>query len=210
MVPPDGAPMRARPNDQSDRARCGYSPTRRNVASAASLARSNSCHAPPSGSAQRWPYQDGRIRKRGHRREIGDVARGQARSAPPRRRSCRRRSRPEQDQPALSARAVRHDRFAPKESGEDPRRCRELPRMLARPRNHGCVSGTAASGGTATTSAASASLMSHRSPTQLKPSRDDSTCAVVLLARRVASSCWNNRRSIRAGRAIASGSSWSW
>ena len=74
--------------------------------------------------------------------------------------------------------------------------------MFAMPRNHCCVSGTVATGGIAITSPASASRISHCAPAQASPSRDDSTCAAVLLARRVASSCWNERRSSLAARAM--------
>src|SRR6185503_19787401 len=75
--------------------------------------------------------------------------------------------------------------------------------MLAMPANHGCVRGTFTTCGTAMTSPASARRISHCSSPQAKPSRDDSTCAVVLLARRVASSCWNERRSSLAARAMS-------
>src|SRR5271157_1051290 len=75
--------------------------------------------------------------------------------------------------------------------------------MLATPRYHALVSGTAASGGTAITSPASASRISHWSPAQASPNRDCSTCAVVLAASRVASSRWKARRSSFAARAIA-------
>src|SRR6185312_3042937 len=74
--------------------------------------------------------------------------------------------------------------------------------MLAIPANHGLVRGTATTGGTAITSPASARRISHCSAPQANDSRDDSTCAAVLLARRVASSCWNERKSSFAARAI--------
>ena len=51
------------------------------------------------------------------------------------------------------------------------------------------------------TSPASASR-SHCAPPHASPSRDDSTCAAVLVARREASSCWNARRSSLAARAM--------
>src|SRR4051794_33833313 len=76
--------------------------------------------------------------------------------------------------------------------------------MLATPMNHGLVSGTDAIDGTAMTSEASARRMSQFSPAQERPSRDDSTCAAVLLARRVASSCWNTRKSSLAARDMTS------
>ena len=79
--------------------------------------------------------------------------------------------------------------------------CR-LPRMLTRPRNQPLVSGTVTIGGTAITSPASGSRTSQNAPAAAMPSRDDSTCAAVLLARRDASSCWNERRSRRAARDI--------
>ena len=195
------APVRA---INSTSRRCGYRLTRKKVSSAASLARSNSCHAPPSGSAQRWPYHAGASGQRRNRREIGNVAEAEhalhddadVHVARP---------RPEQDEPALSARAVRHDRFAPEESGEIhdaveiAANVGEAEKPGLRQRHRGERRHGHDFGGIREPDAASAR------PTQLKPSRDDSTCAVVLLARRVASSCWNNRRSIRAGRAIASG-----
>src|SRR5436190_13035708 len=74
--------------------------------------------------------------------------------------------------------------------------------MFETPRNQGCVSGTAATCGTVITSPASARRISHWTPPQERPSRDDSTCAAVLVASRDASSCWNARRSSLAARAI--------
>src|SRR5438046_3235151 len=76
--------------------------------------------------------------------------------------------------------------------------------MLATPRYHGLVSGTVAICGTAITSPASASRISHRSLAQAMPRRDCSTCAAVFAASRVASSCWNARRLSFAARAIES------
>src|SRR5260370_2157615 len=75
--------------------------------------------------------------------------------------------------------------------------------MFATPRYQGLVRGTVAIGGTAITSPASASRISHCSPAEASPSRDCSTCAAVLAASRVASSCWKARRSSLAARAIA-------
>src|SRR5215831_11209972 len=74
--------------------------------------------------------------------------------------------------------------------------------MLAMPRYHGLVRGTLAICGSAMTSPASASRISHCSPAQESPSRDCSTWAAVFAASRVASSCWNARRSSFAGRAM--------
>src|SRR5215831_6550111 len=74
--------------------------------------------------------------------------------------------------------------------------------MLAMPRYQGCVRGTVATAGTAITSPASASRISHCAPAQATPSRDCSTCAAVFAASRVASSCWNARRSSLAARAM--------
>src|SRR6476661_3847284 len=78
--------------------------------------------------------------------------------------------------------------------------------MLEMPRYHGRVNGTVASVGTAMTSPASASRISHCLPAQARPRRDCSTCCVVFAARRAASSCWKARRSSLAARAIAVGS----
>src|SRR5579864_2246445 len=75
--------------------------------------------------------------------------------------------------------------------------------MLAMPRYHGLVRGTVAMGGTAITSPASARRISHFSSAQARPNRDCSTCAAVLAASRVASSCWKARRLSFAARAIA-------
>src|SRR5262252_8969331 len=72
------------------------------------------------------------------------------------------------------------------------------------PRYQGLVRGTVASCGSAMTSPASASLINQCSPPQLTPRRDCSTCAAVLAARRVASSCWKARRSSLAARAMDS------
>src|SRR5665213_3661527 len=76
--------------------------------------------------------------------------------------------------------------------------------MLAMPTNQRLVRGTLTIGGTVITSPASARRISHCSSPHASPSRDESTCAAVLLARRAASSCWNVRRSSLAARAIAS------
>ena len=75
MVPPHDAPGHApvRTIDATPR-RAAIVPRAERSRSAASLARSNSCHAPPSGSAQRWPYQAGASGSAATRREIGNVA----------------------------------------------------------------------------------------------------------------------------------------
>src|SRR5512135_1768968 len=75
--------------------------------------------------------------------------------------------------------------------------------MFARPRNQLRVIGTFTICGTAITSPASARRTSQRAPAQTRPSRDDSTCAAVLVASRDASSCWNERRSRRAARVMS-------
>ena len=123
-------------------------------ASRASRARSNSCHAPPSGSAQRWPYQAGASGDAPRRREIGNVA--QAEHALHDDADVHvARPRPEQDQarllcpcgPCARARGIRRGR----------RRCRDCRECWRGRGTRAASAAPAASGGTATTSAASAS-----------------------------------------------------
>ena len=100
------------------------------------------------------------------------------------------RTRSEQDQPALRTGALRDGRALSDESREVD----DAEEVAADVREAEPVafSGTVAMGGTATTSAASERRMSRRSVPHASPSRDDSTCAAVLLARRFASSCWKD------------------